>query len=111
MDNKEEIQLLLDSWIEVIKTCAKDSLKNASRMKGGLENKVGPTGKREIFDFASEKRQKEIQNKLHYLMPEYYILIDSEPSILDEEWKVEDYIELCHNHYLLVIEKLRKSIL
>lgn len=109
MENKVlEVQLLLDAWVEVVKTCAKDSVKNASRMKGGLDNRVSPTGKREVFDYISEKRQKEIQNKLYYLMPEFSFLISSEPQILDQEWKVEDYIELCYNHYMIVIEKLRR---
>jgi hypothetical protein len=108
MDKREEIQLSLDCWTEVIKTCAKDSIKNASRMKGGLDTRVEATGKKQIFDYVSEKRQKEIQNRLYYLMPEHTMLIASEPCILDEEWNVSDYIELYYNHYALVIEKLRK---
>ena len=109
MENKIlEVQLLLDSWTEIVKTCAKDSVKNASRMKGGLGNRVARSDKREIFDYISEKRQKEIQNKLYYLMPEYSFLISNEPPIFDEEWPVEDYIELCYNHYMIIIEKLRR---
>jgi len=111
MDNFKEIQLLLDCWIEIIKTCAKDSIKNASKMKDGLDGRVVfDNGKRVIFDYPSEKRQKEIQLKLYYLRPDLTELISSEPAITDEEWNVKDYIELCHNHYMIVVEKLRKII-
>jgi hypothetical protein len=111
MNNFEEVQLLIDSWIEIIKTCARDSIKNASKMKNGLDSRIfSNDGKKIIFDYVSEKRQKEIQNKLYYLRPDLTELISSEPPILDEEWNVKDYIELYHNHYMLVVEKLRKII-
>ena len=111
MNDFDEIQLLLDSWIEVVKTCAKESRKNASRMKDGLNGRVIiKDGKRIIFDYPSDKRQMEIQEQLRYFRPDLTNLIMSEPSIFDEEWKVEDYLELCYNHYILVIEKIRKII-
>ncbi len=111
MNDFEDIQLLLDSWIEVNKTCAKDSRKNALRMKDGLEGRIIIKDKRRvIFDYPSDKRQLDIQQKLCHFRPDLTTLIISEPEIFEEEWNIEDYLELCYNHYLIVIEKLRRII-
>lgn len=111
MDNFEDIQLLLDSWLEIIKTNAKDSRKNASKMKQGLEGRIIiKDNERIIFDYPSDKRQMETQEQLCYFRPDLTALITSDPQIEDGEWKVEDYLELCYNHYLIVIEKLRRII-
>lgn len=108
MNDFEEMQLLLDAWTEVIKTCAKDSTKNASRMKDGIDGLVIILdGRRVIFDYPSDKRQAEIQQKLCHLRPDLTVLIMSEPSIFDEQWRIKDYLELCYNHYMTVIFKLR----
>jgi len=80
-------------------------------MKNGLDGRIPiKDNKRIIFDYPSDKRQTDAQQQLCYFRPDLTALITSEPQIDDGEWKIEDYLELCYNHYLLVISKLRRII-
>jgi hypothetical protein len=106
----EIVEKLLEQWKQLLKINARNSLEKASQIKGGLKKRVKLEGKVIIFDYPTIKVQKQIQNQLIKLLPEQESLILSEPAILDFDWKVEDYLELYANHYILVVNKLLEII-
>lgn len=106
----ELIEKLLIQWKQLLKINARNSRQKASELKGGLDKRIKLEGKIIIFDYQTIKIQTQIQKQLLKLLPEYDILILSEPAILDFDWKTEDYLELYNNHYNLVIDKLLEVV-
>jgi len=106
-----KINDLLDKWKQIIQENAKNSIKNASRIKNNNGRiKTPKNNKIIIYDIKTHKKQCDLQAELSKIIPKLKDLIESHPSILDHEWKIEDYIELCYYHYTMVIEKIRKII-
>jgi hypothetical protein len=112
--NKDKINELLDSWKEIVRDNAKKSQYNASKFykKNGNENriKIPASGNLIVYDYPTFKKHCLIQNELCLQIPELKDLINSKPDIFDFEWKIEDYIELCYYHYMIVIEKIKEKL-
>lgn len=106
----ELAEKLLNQWKQLLKIGARNSLKKASDLKGGLSKRIKIEGKIIIFDYPTVKIQTQIQKQLIELLPEHETLILSEPAILDFDWKTEDYLELYDSHYNLVVNKLLEVV-
>jgi len=110
--NKKRIEKLLTSWSQNIADGIQQSQLNAKKMSEGLNTRISRIyGPPIIFDRKYYKKQIAIQNSLVKELPDFQSLIMSEPTIEDHRWKARDYIDLYYNHYLIVIQKLKKAIL
>lgn len=108
MDLKEStVGELIGEWLKVIILGTQQSRKNAKKMSDGLQTRIRPKqNKLRILDHKTHIRQKEIQAALTKKLPHLKELIYSEPAITDHDWNASDYIELCCEHYTIVVQKL-----
>jgi hypothetical protein len=109
--NKTRVDGLLSEWGFVVEDIAKQSLKKAMSFENGPNTRIHRTkGPPVVFDMVSTNKQKEIQKSLSKELPDLIDLINSEPALQGHAWTVSDYVELCVEHYSLVIQKIREAM-
>jgi len=108
--NVKEITKLIDLWRDIIDISEKTSKEKADKMVGGLMGRLKRTkGSPVVFDVDTFQAHKEIRKKLCRVMPEYAVMISAEPEIMDGyRWTRKDFIELYHEHFRMVVEKLKR---
>jgi len=104
----KSIEVMLDQWESEIKHWIVSSKKKVEDPK----ERVKPINKERItvYDFSSYKKQKNTQKRLAAILPELKELIESLPTILDQEWPLDAYLELILNHYMIIIHKIKKQL-
>lgn len=104
---KYTVGQLIAEWLKIIILGTQQSRKNAKKMSDGLQTRIRPKqNKLRILDHKTNIKQKAIQAALAKKLPHLKELIYSEPAITDHDWKASDYIELCCEHYTIVVQKL-----
>ncbi len=111
--NKVVVKELLAEWTELLEQSKKACLKKAGKIFGGLKRRITRTsGKPVVFDFKTYGQQQKIQDALCVELPKWADLIRSEPEIMNGySWTSEDFIDLYHSHFAIVVEKLNRVIL
>lgn len=106
--DKERVQGLIQEWcVILIQGKARAQLRYLTIPKIFVP-RTGPGV--EVFDRMFYEEQYEIQMSLCEELPEFIQMMFSEPDLDNDNWKVNDYIELYLNHYFLVITKIQEIL-
>ncbi len=106
-ETKKTIDDLLTKWGHILIDGRINSEESAKSNKSKRIHRI--KGPPIIWDRKFSRKQRDIQEKLAKLLPQYKKLINSQPELFDNKeeyrWKTMDYIELYFGHYELLISK------
>lgn len=113
MLSKGEALQVLDRWQQINDLLKQNALQRCRRERKRPDvvrvNIIRGQQIIQNFNRAGWDRQRQVQAQLTAEFPDFTEVINATPEI-DGDWKLVDYLDLYHNHYDVVIEKLRPLI-